>query len=444
MLGKAQEVFNALPSQDSVAWNSLIMGYADHGYDTEALKCLSEMQDKGLSPDAITYACALKSCSNIGSVEKGIQIHTEAEKQGLVNNNVVLNTALVDMYAKCGMLEKAREVFDELPTRDSISWTALIAGYAYHGFSIEALNCFALMQDEGFSPSAITFSCVLKACGNIGSFEKGEEIHAEILRQDGLLQDNVMLGTALIDMYAKCGMLAHAQDTFDGLPAQDVITWNSLINGYAQLGEVESVLQIFGKMRQAGVVPNMATFNIMLSACSHAGLVDEGQMCFDCMNNVYNLTPTSEHYSCMVDLFSRAGHFDKAMAMIKKVPDEDSLELWLALLGACKKWRNVELGKHVFEHLIRRDGSNVSAYICMSNIYAEAGMQEEANQIEALRLRNRTKQVQQLCWLADEKGKLFSFSRGRNKIYPQSKQVYLKLETAGRAEPSSLSTLISE
>jgi pentatricopeptide repeat protein len=161
------------------------------------------------------------------------------------------------------------------------------------------------------------------------------------------------------------------------------------------------------------------------------------------MKNVYNLTPTSEHYSCMVDLFSRAGHFDKAMAMIKKVPDEDSLELWFALLGACKKWRNVELGKHVFDHLIRLDGSNVSAYICMSNIYAEAGMQEEANQIEALRLRNRPKQVQELCWLADERGKLFSFSRG-HKIYPQSKQVYLKLATASRAEPSSLNTQISD
>ena len=246
----------------------------------------------------------------------------------------------VDMYAKCGVLSKAQQVLKELHLRNVVSWNALITGYADHGQGHEALNAFDQMQSEGFCPDDVTYMCILKGCGSIGAIDKGKQIHNEIVGR-GLLETDIekdiVLGTALVDMYAKCGILERAQKVFDKLLIRNVVSWTSLLAGYAQLGETERALDLFNDMVSEGTVPDVVTFLVLLSSCSHAGRVEEGQMLFDDMENVYCLKPTLEHYACMVDLFSRAGHFEKAMVAIEKVPPSDCLQLWLNLLGACRK-----------------------------------------------------------------------------------------------------------
>ncbi|KAI5067709.1 hypothetical protein GOP47_0018237 [Adiantum capillus-veneris] len=460
-LVKAHQLVDEFLVSDAIAWTTLITGYVQHGQVEEALGCFYRMQSKGLSPSAFTYSSILKACGIMQDVEMGKEIHKEIVSQGLLKENVVLGNALVDMYAKCGALLKAQIAFDTLPVRDVISWNALIAGYAQQGQGQEALGCFQRMRSEGFAPTAITYACILKACGITQDVDVGKKIHDEIVSQ-GLLKNTIMLGNALIDMYAKCGVLLKAQMVFDTLPVRDVISWNALIAGYAQYGQgqearhcfqlmrsmgfspnvvswtaliggyaqqglAKEALDCFQWMQQEGISPDAITFVNVLNACSHSGLVDEGQMCFDNMRTKHGIAPNVEHHTCMVDLFGRAKLFDKAMRVIRMMPSSDHPSVWSALLGACRKWGNVKLALFSFERLVQLDRCNAAAYVLMSNIYAAAGMQEEAENIECMRIKNAAwKQPGCTCWI-DVSGNVHKFVVGDSK-HPQSREIYAKLQ----------------
>jgi pentatricopeptide repeat protein len=351
----------------------MINGYAQHGLGHEALKCFGEMQDAKIRPNAVTYAGVLKACGIVGSLDVGEGIDAEVRKQGLLQNDVVLGTALVDMYTKCNALEKAREVFDHLPNRTIASWNALIGGYVQHGQGEEALKCFKEMQDMGISPDEVTYLCTLKACGIVGFLKIGENIVVEI-RKQGLLKDNIMLGTALVDMYSKCGASDIALEVFEQLPVKNVVSWSTLITLYAHLGQSHVVMALYERMKTECVVPSSVTYTLLLTSCSHSGLVKYGEKLFEEMCVQYSLTPTLEHYSCMIDLFGRAGLFDMAKALLEKVSHSDHLPLFMTILGACRAWRNVKLGRWAFEHSIKLNDKCASAYITMENIYV--GMEE--------------------------------------------------------------------
>ena len=288
----------------------------------------------------------------------------------------MVGNALVDMYVKFHALTKAQAVFDVILVRNVVTWTALIAGYAQYGYGEEALKCYGLMQEEGISPNTYTFACILKACGSIGADSKAHHVHAEIIH-DKLPEKDIRVGTALVDMYAKCGALTKAQEVFDALPFQDLISWNSLMRGYAQIGHNDSVFDSFKKMVEKGIIPDQVTFSIVLNACCHSGLVDKGSMYFDMMKMSYGAMPTLDHYTCMIGLYGRAGQFDKAMAMIEEMPFPGDFSMWCTLLGACHKYGERELGRQAFKHALRLDGNHAAMFILMSNIYADVDEQEE-------------------------------------------------------------------
>ncbi|KAI5080335.1 hypothetical protein GOP47_0005814 [Adiantum capillus-veneris] len=422
VLVKAQKVLDELRVRNVISWNTLIAGYAQHGHGKEALGCFHRMRSEGLSPNITTYACTLKACGIMQEVGMGKRIHDEIGSQGMLLKHVMLGNALIDMYAKCGVLTKGQEVFDELPIRDVVSWNVLITGYIQQGQGQEALGCFQEMQSEGVSPNAITYACTLKACGILQDVDMGKKIHDEIVSQ-GLLTKEITLGSALVDMYAKCAVLTKAQNVLDELHVRDVVSWNAMIAGYAQQGRGHEALGCFRRMRSEGLSPDVAswtaliggyaqqglagealecfqwmqregtspsavTFVSVLNACSHSRLVEEGQMYFNSMREKHGIMPDKEHYTCMVDLFGRARLFDKAMTVIKRMPSSDYPPVWLALLGACCEWGNVELGRLAFEHAVHLDGCNAAAYVLMSNLYASAGMQEDAQNIELMRAKN--------------------------------------------------------
>lgn len=228
-LAKAQQVFDLLPAHDIVSWNALIAGYCQHNHGEEALNCFQRMKNVGLSPDAVTFSCIIRACSSTGAAEKGKEIHAEIITKGLLEKNIKLGSALVDMYARSGALAKAQQLLDELAVRDVVSWTVLIEGYCHHGHAEEALNCFELMKHEGISPDSVTFACIMKACGSIQEADGGRKVHAEIVRK-GFVGDDIVLGNALVDMYAKCNALAKAQQLCDELCIRDVVSWSILIS----------------------------------------------------------------------------------------------------------------------------------------------------------------------------------------------------------------------
>ena len=429
-LEEAREIFEHLLVRDVVSWNALISGYVKNGIGDEALKCFRQMQSAGITPDVVTYICIAKACGIVGSLDIGERIDADVRKQRLLEKDVVLGTALVDMYSKCGSLEKAREVFEKLPEQNVVSWSSLIAAYVQNGLANEALECFRQMQNQGVCPNAVSYVSILKACGIAGSLEIGEDIDTEV-NQQGLLQKDGVLGTALVDMYSKCGALKKAQKVFEQLPVRDVVSWNALIAGYAQLGHVNAALGFYNSMRAEDVVPNWVSFIILLNACSHAGLLKEGEKWFDEMRDLYCLSPVLEHYTCMIDLFGRAGHFIKLEILLKSLTSSDHLPLLLAILGACCKWVNVNLGRWAFEQSLVIDENCASAYVCMGDIYAAAGMQREAHGIKVLRVKNKAWMKIEHCSWSDANRKMHSFVVGDGS-HPQSMHIYAKLEDLHR------------
>ncbi|KAH7292861.1 hypothetical protein KP509_28G001700 [Ceratopteris richardii] len=346
------------------------------------------MQHEGYSPDAVTFACILKACGSIGATHKGKDVHKRILRRGLLAKDNVLGTALVDMYAKCGSLVDAQEAFDQLPKRDVVSWTALITGYCKHGLGDEALNCFEKMQREGHSPNAMTFACILKACGRTGATEKGREVHVQIVRE-GLLGKDRVLGSVLVDMYAKCGALAEARAVFEKLPVRDVVSWTGLIEGYCQQGFGEEAISCFKCMEREGLPPDPVVFVSLLKAYQTIGSTNESEQCFEALSTTYGIVPTLEHHTSLVSFYGNQGLFDHAITAVWKMPSSDYLPVWYALMNACQKWGNVSLGRLAFDNAIRLDAKAAIAYVRMSRIYAAAGMHAEVDKIEELRLHNQ-------------------------------------------------------
>ncbi|KAI5084852.1 hypothetical protein GOP47_0001021 [Adiantum capillus-veneris] len=423
---KAQKVFEELHFRTVVSWNALIGGYAQEGQSDQALSCFERMQQEGGLPDAITYACVLKACATLGDLERGKQIHDKIESQGLLQNNGVLATALVDMYAKCGALSAAQTVHNKLCFREVGFWNALAAGFAQEGQGEEVLDCFERMQHEGIPPDAVTYACILKACGILGMIEKGLEIHDKITRQ-GLLQNNLVLGAALVDMYVKCGALSKAQLVLEELPSRTVVQWSALIAGYAQEGQGKQVLTCFERMQNEGILPNVVTFTCVLNVCSHLGLVEEGHAIFMSMTTKYDVTPNLECYTCMVDLFGRAGHLEKAVQLIQKMPSSDYSAIWLSLLGACQKWGDVNVARWAFEQALHVDKSDGPAYVLMANIYAAAGMLEYAKDITTMSIKNKAWKKPGRSWWINSNEDVYAFSNG-DVEHAQGNSIIKKLE----------------
>eukprot|EP00250_Pteridium_aquilinum_P023247 c2648_g1_i1 orf=620-2701(+) len=414
LLAEAKEVFEKLPQRDIVSWNALATGYAEHGLGLEVLNLLGRMNMEAVEPDTVTFVCCLKGCSSIGAVVRGQELHAELAKEGLESDPFVAST-LVDFYVKCSALAEARDTFDEMPIRDLVPWNALITGYAEHGYDDEVLDCFCQMHvegvplgivtmssvifgyagqgevektykqflrmlEQGLLPNSSIFVGVLVACGNSDALELGKKVHAQAYRIG--LADTI-LATAAIDMYGKCGSMPDAHKLLDALPSKAVVTWNSLLTGYAHHGNSELVFHLFEKMKKESIRPDTITFLNVVSVCSHLGLFDK---IFEYLEDMKKkgIVPTLKHYTCLVDLLCRAGQLDEAVAMLKKLPIPPNLVGWHIVLSACHKWGSVELGRHAFDNAVSLDEDHGAAYILMSNMYAEADIWEDMKKFEAM------------------------------------------------------------
>lgn len=407
-LDEARRVFDGLSARNVVSWAAIIAGYAHHGHGLVVLELFEQMQSHGVKPNVVVYSCVLKASSGLRALCNGRQIHEEIVREGL-ESDVVVRTALVDMYAKCENLEDARRVFDEMASLNVVTWNAMIVGYAQHGNDVSALVLFEELQLKGIKPDKITYSGVLKACGSKQSLEQGRLVHHLMIK--GGLKLDIALGNSVINMYAKCGSLQDAQTIFDKLPNPDVMSWGAVIDGYAEYGHGLLALEAFEWMQQR-VKPNEIIFVSTLKACISIGSMEQGRRIHDQVvkgalelgilvgstivdmyakngsleeaSNCFDrlLDPDVVSWGAMISGYVQMGHGDLALEMFAcmlHVRIEPSEGIFLTILQACLNMGALGPGSLIHEYIIKSgfqtDGPVGTTLVDM---YARCGSLEDA------------------------------------------------------------------
>eukprot|EP00250_Pteridium_aquilinum_P021245 c25065_g2_i1 orf=160-2592(+) len=363
-LAKAQKVFNESFEHDSVMWGAIITACVQHGRKDCAVELFERMIIKGTRVKAETFISLLKACDN-GPSYLGWLIHDEIIRGGH-QLGVALGSALVDMYGKYGYVEEARCVFDRLRERNVISWGGMIAGYVQQGLELNALALFNSMLEHEIKPDRATLSCIVKACCAAGAIEQGRKVHDLIVRNNYEL--DTIVNSSLVDMYAKFGSLSEACKVFDGAACRDVVLWGVIIGSCCLHGNLDLARQYMNGMETHGLKPSSVIFTSMLASCCYAGKLVEGLCVFKSMREDYGIVPDGEHYSCMIDLLSRAGCLNDAQTLLKCIPYESDLIMGTSLLTGCKTYGNVEIGSQCFEKAFEVDSKDASAYALMSQI----------------------------------------------------------------------------
>ncbi|PKU84293.1 pentatricopeptide repeat-containing protein At4g38010 [Dendrobium catenatum] len=356
-------MFDQMLVRDVVSWSCLIYVFVKGGLFGDALSLFSQMD---VDPNITTLVSVLVACGRIGELSMGRSIHGLLLKNAAILGLIVGN-ALLDMYVKCESMEEARKVFEDLPVKDIVTWTSVISGLVQCKQPREALDVFHAMQASGMEPDKVVLSSVLSACASLGALDCGKWIHQYIEWKD--IEQDVHIGTALVDLYAKCGCLEMALNVFHGMIYKNVLSWNALLGGIAMHGHGKVALSYFDWMVRTGLKPNDVTFIATLGACSHSGLVEEGRRLFASMVELYDVTPKIVHYGCMVDLLGRAGLVEEAYELVKTMPMRPDVLIWGAMLSACKTSGNVQLSQQIIGHL-ELEFSDSGVFVLLSNIYA--------------------------------------------------------------------------
>lgn len=381
----AEKLFDEMPERDLVSWNSLISGYSGRGYLGKCFEALSRMRSEvGFSfrPNEVTFLSMLSACVQCKSREEGRCIHGLVMKSGLLEEVKVVN-ALVNWYGKTGDLTSSCKLFEDLSVKNLVSWNTMIVIHLQNGLAEEGLAYFNMSRSVGNKPDQAAFLAVLRVCEAIGGVKLAQGIHGLILCCG--FNANKCTPTALLDLYAKIGMLEDASKIFLEITSPDSMAWTAMLAAYATHGYGRDAIKHFELMvDHYGISPDHVTFTHLLSACSHSGLVEEGKHCFDTMSKRYGIEPRLDHYSCMVDLLGRSGFLQEAYGLIKEMPMEPSSGVWGALLGACRVYGDTKLGKEAAERLFELEPCDGRNYIMLSNIYSASGQWKDASRIRNL------------------------------------------------------------
>lgn len=486
---EARKLFYEMPNRDRVSWNSMIAEYARRGEGEEAVKLSLEMHRAGVRFDGFTFVSVLSACSTLMDLQLGKQVHGHSVRTGF-QENVYLQNTLLDVYAKCGSMDDARQVFDKIPERnvvswnaliagyvqggygeetsalfhrmerenleldqvtlgifisaclrfgnvcdarhvfdkmtekDDVSWTAMITGYAHNGYGEEALHLFKEMLLAGIKPDAVTYASVLCSCAELACLVCGEDVHAHIIRSG--FEVDVLVGSVLLDMYAKCGNIENALHVFNRMQIRNLVSWNSIILGCSLNGLPGQAIDFFEHMVHAGIKPNHITFVGVFSACRYAGLVDEGRRYFNSMSISYGVTPRAENFSCMVDLLARSGCLEEAEDFINNLPVEPDGMMWESLLAGCRIHKNMEIGKRVAETLMELKPQYPGPYVTLLDIYAAAGRWDDVSTIKTLMQERGVRKTPGYSWIVVNK-KVHKFI-AEDRSHAQWEKSYAALE----------------
>ncbi|PKA48848.1 Pentatricopeptide repeat-containing protein [Apostasia shenzhenica] len=378
-----------------------------------------------LPPSNYTFTSVLKAAADLSAAALGKVLHAHVLAGGF-NSDRFVQTALVVLYSKTGALSVARKLFDGMPDRSVVAWNAMMSGYEQNGRAESAIQLFHLMEEKGFEPDSATLAILLSACSQVGALHLGRWVHENLIVGKGI-DIGIILGTSIVNMYARCGHVRRARKVFDGLREQNVVAYTAMIAGYGMHGFGEEAMELFDRMRRKGPCPNAVTFVAVFSACAHAGLVDHGREAFVSMKRDYGLVPRTEHHVAMVDLYGRAGMLDEAIRFVRhEITLEPGAAVWTALLGACKMHRNFDLAAEIAGKLLAAEPHNPSHHVLISNIHAMAGRMDDVEKIRGVMIsRGWRKQTGYSLIDIDQKSYLF---RMGDRTHEQTVEIYRFLE----------------
>lgn len=416
----AYSIFLALDDPGTFDFNTMIRAHVKDNDPEAALLLYKEMQERGVRPDNFTFPFALKTCAQLSATGEGMQIHGHLTKLGF-ECDVFVRNSLLNMYGKCGEMKLCCSVFEQMGSdRTVASWSAILAAHTRMGLWYECLKLFAMMTAGGLRSDESSMVSAVSSCAHLGTHDLGRSIHCSLLRNISGL--NVIVQTSLVDMYLKCGCPDKGMAIFDKMPEKNKWTYSAAISGLAMHGDGEKALQVFSNMLREGIEPDEAIYVGVLSACSHAGLLEDGFRCFDRMRLEHRIMLNAQHYGCMVDLMNRAGKLNEAYELIRSMPMGPTNVAWRCLMNACKVHGNLELAECASKNLMQLDAHNAGDYIILSNMYAKAQRWDDAARIRAEMVDREVMQIPGYSRV-EVKGKMHTFV-SHDKSHPQSDEVY--------------------
>ncbi|XP_057956483.1 pentatricopeptide repeat-containing protein At3g22150, chloroplastic [Malania oleifera] len=432
------KVFDKMTERDIVSWNTMVTAFVQNGLDDEGLMLVEEMRKQGFVIDSITMTALLSAASNLRNQEIGKQIHAYLLRHGIQFEG--MDSYLIDMCAKSGLIMTAQRLFETKCSHDAdpATWNAMISGYTQNGLTEQACNTFRRMFEHNLMPNAVTLASILPVCNPIGCIGLGKQLHGFAIRH--FLDQNVFVRTALVDMYSKSGAITYAEGVFAEAYERNSVTYTTMILGYGQHGKGEKALSLFQSLHSLSIRPDAITFVAVLSACSYAGLVDEGLHIFESMQREYKIQPLAEHYCCVADMLGRVGRVSEAYELVKELGEDgfNMVEIWGSLLGACRLHKEFELGKVIASKLLEMETRNRMAgyHVLLSNIHAEEGNWETVDNLRKGMHGKGLRKVPGSSWIEVAGSINYFVSRDRkhqrvNKIYEILEDLAANMKVAG-------------
>ncbi|KAE9610684.1 putative tetratricopeptide-like helical domain-containing protein [Lupinus albus] len=401
MVEEARRLFDGIPDDQSdgnegkrrfgrnvVSWNSMMMCYVKAGAIVSARELFDRMKER----DTFSWNTMISGYVHISDMEEASKLFSKMPSPDALSWN-----SIISGYAQIGDLKLAKDFFDRIPCKNLITWNSLIAGYDKHEDYKGAIKLFSQMQLEGERPDRHTFSSVLSVCTGLVDHYLGKQIHQLVTKT---VISDVPINNSLITMYSRCGAIVDACTVFNEMKLyKDVITWNAMIGGYASHGLAAEALELFKFMKRLKIHPTYITFISVLSACAHAGLVEEGRRQFNSMINNYGIEPQVEHFASLVDILGRQGQLQEAMNLIDSMPFKPDNAVWGALLSACRVHNNVELAQVAAEALIKLEPESSAPYVLLYNMYANLGQWDDAERMRVRMEENNVKKQTGYSWV---------------------------------------------
>ncbi|ESQ32279.1 hypothetical protein EUTSA_v10005537mg [Eutrema salsugineum] len=419
-LEMAREVFQQMPRKSLVAWNSMIRGHVAKGDSKSCVELLNRMIIEGTRPSQATLTSILMACSRSWNVLHGKSVHGYVIRS-IVDPDIYFDCSLIDLYFKFGEVKLAETVFAKTQKAVVESWNVMISGYVSVGNWFKAIEVFDQIVSVGVKPDVVTLTSVLPACSQLAALEKGKRIH--LIIKESRLQTDELLMNALLDMYSKCGDVKEASRIFKSIRVKDVVSWTVMISAYGSHGQPREALYHFDEMQKFGVKPDEVTFLAMLSACGHAGFIDEGVKLFNQMRSKYGIEPSIEHYSCLIDILGRAGRLLEAYDILQQKPEtRDNAELLRTLFSACCLHRDYSLGDRIARLLVEKYPDDASTYTVLLNLHASGESWDAARLIRLKMKEMRLKKKPGCCWIVINEQLWHFFAE--DMCHPHSDNIY--------------------
>lgn len=410
----AQRLFDGMPERDVISWTAMVAGLSRNGRIDEARSLFDRMPVRNV----VSWNAMITGYAQNMRLDEAYELFKRMPEKDMPSWNTMITG-----FIQNGELKRGWELFNEMPQRNAISWTTMITGYVQDGQNEEALKIFSKMvSSDGVKPNQGTFVSILSACSNLAGLSEGQQIHQMVSKT--VYQGSAFLASALINMYSKCGELGTARKMFDDrlTSHRDLISWNGMIAAYAHHGCGIEAINLFKEMRESGFKPDDVTYVGLLSACSHAGLVEEGLQYFDELVKDGSIRVREDHFTCFVDLCGRAGRLREAFDFIARLETKPSASIWGALLAGCNVHGDMNIGRLAAQQLLEDEPENSGTYLLLSNIYASSGKWREAAKMR-LKMKEKGLKKQPGCsWI--EIGNMVHVFVVGDKSHCESESIY--------------------